>query len=53
MDAMINQTTEEIMPKALLNFLNKVYYDHAYLPQTFITDFELQRLNFNTYGGLK
>lgn len=53
MDGLINNTKTEIIPAQLLSFLGDISQDYTYPPQSYLFNFELNRLNFTHNGSLK
>ena len=48
----IDLCQEEILGKNLINFFESIGFDGGYLPQSFITEYELDRLEFDGSGKL-
>ncbi len=49
---MIEICNEEVLGKNLINFLKLICFDGGYLPPNFITEYELDRLEFDSNGKL-
>ena len=49
---MIESCSEEILGKNLIDFLKNICFDGGYLPQNFLTQFELDRLEFDSNGKI-
>lgn len=49
---MIESCSEEILGKNLIDFLKNICFDGGYLPQNFMTQFELDRLEFDSNGKI-
>jgi len=52
-DAFTNNTRQELLPKDLLDLLADMTHDYNFLPQNYMFNFELQRLNFTYSASLK
>ena len=52
-DGLLNNTKEGLVPKELVEFLGDISHDYCYPPQSYLFQFELQRLNFTHNASLK
>ena len=53
LDQLTAASTTELMTKPFLEFLERVSKNRYYPPQNYLFNFELSRLQFNSFGALK
>jgi hypothetical protein len=53
LEGVTTATTEELLQKQFLDFFTGISFDHGFLPPNFFSDYEISRLTFNSWAGLK